>query len=217
MQWSWLDMQNRMINIPPDATKTGRGRHVPISDDMGRVLDEAHERKIKGRLYVFHRFGKSLLGKSISNQWRTAAAKAGLKGFRFHDLRHAAASWMVMGGEDLHTVATILGHSSLDMTRRYAHLAPGHLRDAIKHVDIGLPQADTNPKAGDSDEHLLNTGEIPQPEYPTEYARYYQVATEENRLGAAAPNPCTHPTPDARLSFRRRDLARQRRSQETVM
>lgn len=199
MQWSWLDLQNKMINIPPDATKTGRGRHVPISDDMYRVLDEARERKFRGCPYVFHRFGRRMPSQSISNQWRLIVAKAGLKGFRFHDLRHAAASWLVMGGEDLHTVATILGHTSLDMTRRYAHLAPGHLRSAIKHVDIGLAQADARPKASVRGDRLLNTREIPRPEHPSIDARYLPVASGEKRPGAAAPRPCTYPTPNATL------------------
>jgi hypothetical protein len=62
-----------------------------------------------------------------------------------HDLRHTAASWMVMGGVDLYTVATILGHQDLKTTKRYAHLAPSHLREAILKVDIYQPKKEEPP------------------------------------------------------------------------
>jgi integrase len=45
MEWSWVDLTNRMINIPAHATKTGRGRHVPISNDMYRVLEKSMEHR----------------------------------------------------------------------------------------------------------------------------------------------------------------------------
>ena len=197
MDWSWVDKQNRMINIPPSATKTGRGRHVPISNDMNLVLEEAHKRKVKRCSYVFHLSGKAMPAYAISNRWRTTVLKAGLKGVRLHDLRHTAASWLVMAGVDLYTVATILGHQDLAMTKRYAHLAPGHLRDAIKHVDVGLCQADKSTEAGDGAGHLLNTGEILQFRYPSGIARHHPVATKENRSRGSAPLPLKFPTPDA--------------------
>jgi integrase len=197
MEWSWIDQQNRMINIPPTATKTGKGRHVPISDDMQLVLEEARKRKVKRCSYIFHLSGKARPGWTITTRWRSAAAKAGLKGLRFHDLRHTAASWLVMGGEDLHTVATILGHSSLDMTRRYAHLAPGHLRKAIKNVDVGLAQADGISKADKGDGHLLNTGKVLQFRYPSEVARHRPGAAKKSRSRGSAPRPQNYPTPNA--------------------
>jgi integrase len=60
-----------------------------------------------------------------------AVQRAGIKDLRFHDLRHEAASQLCMAGADLHTVATILGHSDLKVTQRYAHLTREHLHDAV--------------------------------------------------------------------------------------
>jgi integrase len=69
----------------------------------------------------------------LRRQWEAARAATGIN-CRWHDLRHTCASWLVQAGVPLHTVAEILGHTSTAVTRRYAHLAPEHLRDAILKI-----------------------------------------------------------------------------------
>ncbi len=56
--------------------------------------------------------------------------------FRFHDLRHTAASWLRMQGADIHTVAQLLGHKDLRMAARYQHLSPAFLADAVASLDM---------------------------------------------------------------------------------
>ena len=60
---------------------------------------------------------------------------SGIKDFVWHDLRHSAASYLVMSGIDMRTVAEILGHKSLQMTQRYTHLSPDHLSNAIEKMN----------------------------------------------------------------------------------
>ena len=56
----------------------------------------------------------------------------------FHTLRHTFVSWLVQRGTPLYDVATLMGHSTLEMTKRYAHLAPENLRTAVKGLEGAL-------------------------------------------------------------------------------
>ena len=60
-----------------------------------------------------------------------ALCKAEVKGFGFHDLRHTAGSYLAIAGVSERYIAEILGHKTLEMVKRYTHLKPEHLRDAV--------------------------------------------------------------------------------------
>ena len=68
----------------------------------------------------------------VKRSFNTACRKAGIKDFRFHDLRHTFASHLVMNGVDLKTVMRLLGHKDIRMTLRYAHLSKEHLQAAVE-------------------------------------------------------------------------------------
>src|SRR5262249_23221389 len=85
----------------------------------------------------------------IRTAFELALQRAGIKAFTFHDLRHTFASHAVMRGATLQDVKEILGHSTMAMTLRYAHLSPTHLRGAVERLE-GLTSA-TAPTVTGSD------------------------------------------------------------------
>jgi len=70
----------------------------------------------------------------ITRHFEAARAKLKHPGWRFHDLRHTNASWLIAAGADLVTVRDLLGHSSLSVTSRYTHLQTKHLRAAVRKI-----------------------------------------------------------------------------------
>lgn len=104
------------------GTKSGKNRSVPIQDDLMKELDANAQRSISGKLF---KYGYST--------FRDTVTKVGLqlpKGQLTHVLRHTFASHFMMNGGNILVLQKLLGHSSLAMTMRYAHLAPDHLQEA---------------------------------------------------------------------------------------
>ncbi len=130
LKWSQVDLNQGFILL--DITKNGERREIPID----KTLEEMFNRMPRGfeSKYVFT--GKD--GdpyKSVKRSFSTALQKAGIIDFRFHDLRHTFSSHLVMAGVDLTSVKELLGHKSLAMTTRYAHLSPSHKRKAVNTLD----------------------------------------------------------------------------------
>ena len=89
--------------------------------------------------YIFcYDNGKRIL--DVRKSFATALKKSGIINFHFHDLRHTFASQLVMAGVDLYTVKELLGQKTIEMTMRYAHLAPSHKQRA---VDVLVEFTDT--------------------------------------------------------------------------
>lgn len=68
-------------------------------------------------------------------RWEAGKRRAGITDFRFHDLRHTWASWLVQAGVPLSALQEMVGWESIEMVRRYAHLAPNHLTEHARHID----------------------------------------------------------------------------------
>jgi integrase len=81
------------------------------------------------------REGRVFRTRSVRTAFDNAAAEAQLDDFRLHDCRHHFASWFMMRGGNIQELKEILGHSSLAMTIRYAHLSPAHLRAAMERTE----------------------------------------------------------------------------------
>jgi integrase len=71
----------------------------------------------------------------IRTPFRTALKHAGITDFRFHDLRHSAASYLAMNGASLAEIAEVLGHKTLQMVKRYAHLSEAHTARVVAKMN----------------------------------------------------------------------------------
>ena len=138
LKWEQIDLVHGFILL--DTTKNGERREIPIDSTLIEMFSEMPH-SIES-IYAFtDRDGN--LYKSVKKSFSTALRKAGIRDFRLHDCRHTYASQMVMNGVDLATVKDLLGHKSLAMTMRYAHLSPRHKRKAVNILDKVLSNNQT--------------------------------------------------------------------------
>ena len=126
LKWRDVDIKRSILYL--HNTKNGDKREVPINEHVKTVFIET--RKNPQSDYIFCKKDGTPFG-DIKTGFFTALKKSGIKDFHFHDLRHTAASHLVMSGVDLNTVREILGHKSLQMTLRYSHLSPSHKKQAV--------------------------------------------------------------------------------------
>jgi integrase len=119
------------------ATKNGETRAVPLT---GYALDILTQHVTVRRLdtqFVFpDATGTRLL--SIRDAFEGAVARAGIADFHFHDLRHTAASYLAMNGASLMEIAEILGHKTLSMVKRYAHLSEAHTSGVVARMNQAI-------------------------------------------------------------------------------
>jgi integrase len=127
LTWDNVDLEDRLLTLQAAFTKTSQTRFIPINDKLLKVLD-AQESKT-GFLFPSNMTDSHIV--SIDKGWKYLKKDAKIENFRLYDCRHTFASKLVMRGIDLYTVSELLGHSSVEMTKIYAHLSPEHLQSAV--------------------------------------------------------------------------------------
>jgi integrase len=143
LKWSDVDMKNKKITIPASQAKGGKRIILPMIRDVNEVLTRLPRGLHSEYVLINPRTGTRY--NNMHKAFETAKRKAGISNLRWHDLRHTGASWLVMSGVDLYVVQKLLGHSSIQVTERYAHLAPDYqAMQAEKLGDFLRPQAVEN-------------------------------------------------------------------------
>lgn len=166
LEWEkHVDLKHGFILL--DITKNGERREIPINQTLRECLQgiirhinspyvfvDANGRRFKDNKRSFHSaLKKAEIERCLSchhERQRTNTKtpgncplcgsemrRRGIDDFRFHDLRHTFASQLVMAGVDVTTIKELLGHKTLTMTLRYAHLAPSHKVKAVEMLDGG--------------------------------------------------------------------------------
>jgi site-specific recombinase XerD len=133
LQWEHVNLEQQVLTIP--RSKHGEVRHIPLNAvAVGALKSLLPNMEKNNFVFVSSRGRGALQG---SRHWFEKALKeAGVRNFTWHSLRHSFASRMVLAGVDLRTVQELMGHKTIGMTIRYAHLAPAHQLAAVERLAV---------------------------------------------------------------------------------
>lgn len=134
LRWAHVDFATGVVTVT--RSKNGEARHVPMNDTVRTIL-RALPSRLKSEFVFPSASGETPIdGQNLANRiFVPAARRAKIEGLRWHDLRHTFASRLVMAGVDIRTVQELLGHKTIQMTLRYAHLSPGHRLEAVQRLN----------------------------------------------------------------------------------
>lgn len=132
LKWKDVDFERRIITL--HETKNGERRILPVSNHVLPLLQAHYEARPAHSDYVFPspRHNRPL---NVRIAWESAVTKANIEDFRFHDLRHSAASYLAMNGAVPSEIAEVLGHKTLAMVKRYAHLSEAHTSKVVERMN----------------------------------------------------------------------------------
>jgi len=140
LRWQDVDLVAGRITVRQNVVrgrigtpKSGKPREIPLGDDVRAAL-KAH-RHLKGLLVFCDAGGHMLTDSEHAKPLVYACKRAGLRPVSWHVFRHTFASHLAMRGATLKVIQELLGHASIVMTMRYAHLAPEVSRDAVRLLD----------------------------------------------------------------------------------
>lgn len=132
LKWQHVDFVRSVITL--HETKNNERRVLPITNLALELLKQHSKVRVLHCDYIFpaYSFKKPI---DITTPWENALKRAEIKDFRFHDLRHSAASYLAMNGASLAEIAEILGHKTLQMVKRYAHLSAAHTSKVVERMN----------------------------------------------------------------------------------
>ncbi|WP_421532845.1 tyrosine-type recombinase/integrase [Lelliottia amnigena] len=159
LEWQQVDLQRKVAWVNPENAKAGKAIGVALNDTACRVI---RDQIGKSKTWVFaHTKATTRPDGTLTpavrkmrvddnSAWKIGLAKAGIEDFRFHDLRHTWASWLIQSGVPLSVLQEMGGWESIEMVRRYAHLAPNHLSEHARKIDAIFGNHDTNMTQGEN-------------------------------------------------------------------
>jgi integrase len=129
----WPDVDLKRGTLTFHETKNGERRTVPLTGQAFTLMQQ--HAKVR-RLNTVLVFPNSTGGRALNIRaaWEGAVKRAGIADFHFHDLRHTFASYLAMNGASLLEIAEVLGHKTLAMVKRYAHLCEAHTRGVVERM-----------------------------------------------------------------------------------
>ncbi|MBS0586861.1 MAG: site-specific integrase [Proteobacteria bacterium] len=134
--WGVIHMEQNAIVL--HSTKNGERRRVPLVGlALQLVRDHAKVRRFDSQL-LFPSPKCPQKPIELKKAWLTALKQAEVENFRWHDLRHTTASYLAMNGASLAEIAEVMGHKTLAMVKRYAHLSDGHVSNVVANMSAKI-------------------------------------------------------------------------------
>lgn len=134
MKLTWKDVDFERNVAVLYKTKNGETRALPVVAYLKELLQELYKNRREDTTLIFPRKdGQKPV--SIRKAWDTSLKKAEVEDFRFHDLRHCAASYLAMNGATLAEIAAVLGHKTLAMVKRYSHISEQHTTSVVTRMN----------------------------------------------------------------------------------
>lgn len=127
LRWPQIDFTRRVITLKQGTTKNDDARALPLSGEAFTLLQARGKVRSLHDDRVFPPVSRKAEVRNLREVWDRALKTAEITNFRWHDLRHTAASYLAMSGVSMVEIAKILGHRTLAMVARYAHLDPSHV------------------------------------------------------------------------------------------
>ena len=133
LTWDQVDFEREVIIL--HETKNNQRRVLPLKGHALQVLQEHNKTQNNDYRLVFPGERNPNLPCDLNRQFKNALRKADIDDFRWHDLRHSTASYLAMNGTSLAAIAEILGHKTLSMVKRYAHLSEPYTANEIESMN----------------------------------------------------------------------------------
>lgn len=133
----WEDIDEIRKQLVVHKTKNKERRTIPITASAFEVLMSLKNPEEKARGLVFSK-GGSETTVNFRKSWERAVREAAIPDFRFHDLRHTAGSYLAMNNATTLEIAEVLGHKTLQMVKRYAHLSAPHTRSVVERMNEAI-------------------------------------------------------------------------------
>ena len=134
LEWGDIDLNRDVPVAILHETKNDERRALPLAGHAFELVkDLSKVRRLDTKLLFPDSSGKKPI--TIRTAWEKALRKADVNDFRFHDLRHSAASYLAMSGASLTEIAEVLGHKTLQMVKRYSHLSEQHTASVVEKMN----------------------------------------------------------------------------------
>lgn len=134
LRWRDVDLNSNPPMIRLEVTKNKEKRSIPVIDDAVALLRARKEIPRIDTDLVFPSSRKSDQPVYIRAAWDEVIEQTSIQNFRFHDLRHTAASYLAMHGATLTELSSILGHKTMQMVKRYSHLTETHTSNIVNRT-----------------------------------------------------------------------------------